>query len=162
MPQEPLVKGSVGFEVRVPIDVADMRTWSPERGAAFFNGLANALAAAAAGGSIQVQLPTQLGTIAHIDGDSLLYALEKFVRERTVLPLPEDVEQQRSGQARDMLVAVMQAHHARCVNPDCIATVSMVAFIAHSLGMRSSDNLGQLREMLVQYESNCPGCTPLN
>lgn len=68
------------FEIRVPIPVAEIRTWSPERIDAFFGGLAKALAAAGTGGSIIVQLPTQLKTLAVIDAASLTDALEAFAR----------------------------------------------------------------------------------
>lgn len=154
MPQEPPVKTAAGFEVRIPIALAEIRSWSPERSAAFFGGLAQAMAAIGRGGSILLQLPTPQRDLVTIDASQLVEALEESVIDAA--------GKEPIYQLRDALVQLVQDHKSRCTHSDCHEPIGFVAFLAHSVGVRSTLNLSYLRELLVQYEANCPGCTPLN
>ncbi len=69
-----------------------------------------------------------------------------------------EAEAAGSQMLQQFVIAWSETHHATCDNPDCIEPANLLAFLAHSAGLKRTRARQFLRE-LEHYEANCPGCS---
>ena len=69
-------------------------------------------------------------------------------------------ENQSTEHIRNLVVAWLREHRATCSDPDCAEPHNLIAFLAHSAGIRLGA-IGQLASELGEYEARCQGCTHL-
>lgn len=63
----------------------------------------------------------------------------------------------------DDLIAWHEQHRLECGDgPGCCEPANVLAFLAHCVGMRSSqEDIRKFQESLINYERTCPGCQHL-
>lgn len=60
---------------------------------------------------------------------------------------------------QEKVLETIALHEEFCDEPNCIEPVNMLAFIAHTIGIRSSGKcMGKFIELLHQYEQRCDHC----
>jgi hypothetical protein len=64
---------------------------------------------------------------------------------------------EKYAQAIDLLIDAVEAHDQRCVEPNCLARVGLLAAIAHQLRL-PEDSLKHLPRLLLEHDLHCPGC----
>lgn len=66
-------------------------------------------------------------------------------------------EEEIANRLRNLLIEWLEYHRIDCNKQNCLEPANMMAFLAHSVGIRSSD-LRLFRDQLQEYEVNCKDC----
>ena len=64
--------------------------------------------------------------------------------------------------ARTLLLHAQDLHDELCNEPNCQDAAGVAAWIAHSLGITTTELINRMEAELERYNAECPGCTARN
>lgn len=73
-----------------------------------------------------------------------------------------DPESERLYAIRDQLLELIEDHEELCVGKDCQFVIGTIAYLAHSVGIKTTDQINTMERELIQYNHECPHCTARN